>query len=85
MAFLHSGIEGDVVSQPPDEALHGRDVVWKLNRSLYGLRLAPRAWQLDLGEVLKSAGLVKSALEDSVFSCRDCATVVRVDDFSIVG
>jgi hypothetical protein len=43
-AFLQTEITGDVYMEQPDGYKVGKDLVCKLNKSLYGLKQSPRAW-----------------------------------------
>ena len=52
-AYLHAPIECDVyVKQPPGYEEHGSNFVWKLNKSLYGLKQSGRNWNNLLYEYL---------------------------------
>ena len=55
-AFLHALMEGDVWVLSPVEYYPEGDVVWKLKRSLYGLKNAPKLWQQQLAATLESQG-----------------------------
>jgi hypothetical protein len=42
--------------------------VYKLDKALYGLRQAPRAWNLKLDSTLKDLGFVHSPLEHGLYA-----------------
>lgn len=90
-AFLNGELEEEVfVAQPPGfEEKSGVNKVLKLKKALYGLRQAPRAWNLKLDQTLLSLGFERSPLEHAVYkrkSENSCLLVgVYVDDLIITG
>ena len=54
-AFLHAkAATEDLFMFPPAEFYNPEDqVVWKLNKAIYGLRSSPKAWQNHLAETLQ--------------------------------
>lgn len=63
-------------------------MVWKLCKSLYGLKQAARAWHETLREKLIEAGFTISAADSSLFICSksaDTYLLIYVDDGLIVG
>ena len=60
-AFLTGELEGELyVKQPPGYIQEGEEhKVLKLHRALYGLRQAPRAWNIKLDRTLNYLGLRK--------------------------
>jgi hypothetical protein len=68
-AFLNGILSEEVyVSQPPGYIIAGKeDAVLKLQKALYGLRQAPRAWYTKLDASLVSLGFVHSPLEHAVY------------------
>jgi len=53
---------------PPTEFYNPEDqVVWKLNKDIYGLRSSPHAWQKHLAETLQQLGMERLASEPNVF------------------
>ena len=90
-AFLHGHL-GDIVymHQPPGfaDARHP-DYVCKLNKALYGLRQAPRAWFHRLSSFLLEQGFTCSRSDPSLFVFRRDACIlyllVYVDDLIITG
>jgi hypothetical protein len=90
-AFLNGELEEKVyVKQPPGYIKEGEEhKVLKLDKALYGLRQAPRAWNIKLDRTLKSLGFEKSPLEHAIYKQgqgRDHLLVgIYVDDLLITG
>jgi hypothetical protein len=71
-AFLHGHLEEIVYcEQPPGfvDPAHP-DYVYFLQKSLYGLKQSPRAWNKRFAIYLRSLGLVPSATDTSLFVYR---------------
>ena len=68
-AFLHAGLpEGEeILVQPPPEYYSDPDVIWRLKKSLYGLKSSPRHWQDHFAEVLHRLGAVRLKSDPNVF------------------
>ena len=88
-AFLQGyKIERDVFVRPPKEFYNGS--LWKLNKTVYGLNDAARAWYLRVkGELLK-LGLNVCKLDQAVFywydsGCLSGVICLHVDDFCWAG
>ena len=66
-AFLHAkGATDDLLMFPPTEFYNPEDqVVWKLNKAIYGLRSSPSA--KHLAETLQQLGMSRLASEPNVF------------------
>jgi hypothetical protein len=68
-AFLHGTLDEDVYMwQPPgyeDQSRHG--YVYKLDKALYGIKHAPRAWYSRLSTKLTHLGFVASKADTSLF------------------
>lgn len=63
--------EGLYVKQPPGYIQEGEEhKVLKLHRALYGLRQAPRAWNIKLDRTLISLGFEKAPLEQCYVQAR---------------
>ena len=71
----------------PKEACEGKGAIWRLDKALYGLRDAPKAWWLKLTKVLLNMGLVPSELDPGMFVDKDGKGVVlaHVDDLLMLG
>ncbi|GJV02546.1 ribonuclease H-like domain, reverse transcriptase, RNA-dependent DNA polymerase [Tanacetum coccineum] len=90
-AFLHGDLKEEVyVTQPEgfvQQGNSGKD--YKLTKALYGLRQAPRAWNVKLDQTLKSLDFKKCNLEQAVYTKRSKNSTlivgVYVDDLIITG
>jgi hypothetical protein len=87
-AFLNGDIEEEVYIKPPATIRRGHEV-WRLNKSLYGLKQAARQWHMKLREKLQAAGYAGSAVDPCMFMKGDgksCVYVlIHVDDALLVG
>ena len=72
-AFLNGDLlEEEYVEQPPGFVVHGQEhKVLRLQKALYGLRQAPRAWNAKLNDSLHSLGFKRSDAEHTVYSRGD--------------
>ncbi|GJX29806.1 ribonuclease H-like domain, reverse transcriptase, RNA-dependent DNA polymerase [Tanacetum coccineum] len=90
-AFLHGELkEEEYVTQPEGFTKKGNDrKVYRLIKALYGLRQAPRAWNIKLDNTLKSLDFKKCALEQAIYTkaSKDSLLLVGVyvDDLIITG
>ncbi|GJV33972.1 ribonuclease H-like domain, reverse transcriptase, RNA-dependent DNA polymerase [Tanacetum coccineum] len=90
-AFLHGDLKEEVyVTQPEGFIQQGNSgKVYKLIKALYGLRQAPRAWNMKLDQTLKSLDFKKCNLEQAVYTRRSKTSTlivgVYVDDLIITG
>nr|GEX42470.1 ribonuclease H-like domain, reverse transcriptase, RNA-dependent DNA polymerase [Tanacetum cinerariifolium] len=89
--FLHGELKEEVyVTQPEGFTKKGNDEkVYRLIKVLYGLRQAPRAWNIKLDNTLKSLDFMKCALEQAIYTkaSKDSLLLVGVyvDDLIITG
>jgi hypothetical protein len=90
-AFLHGELEEEVyVSQPEGYVVEGKEqYVLKLSKALYGLRQAPRAWNVRLDRSLKKLKFRRCASEQAVYTRgvgkNAIILGVYVDDLIITG
>ena len=90
-AFLHGELKEEVyVSQPEGFEIKGKeDKVYKLKKALYGLRQAPRAWNIKLNRILQEFGFTRCSKEPSLYKREDKKGVlmvcVYVDDLHVTG
>ena len=88
-AYLQGNeIERDVFVKPPPEFDNG--MVWKLKKTVYGLKDAARAWYLRVKQELLQLGVKISKFDSALFSWHwagECQGVicVYVDDFLWAG
>lgn len=92
-AFLYADLDEEIYVRPPKEFPEyasdgsGERVVWRLHKSLYGLRQAPRNWFTTFAKFLVDYGFKKSLRDPCVFVYTDSKTaelqgvfVLHVDD-----
>jgi hypothetical protein len=88
-AFLHADLEEEVFVEIPKEFnIHGFDKVWKLLKSLYGLRQAPRYWSKLLCRFFASEGFVQCLIDECLFvkestDGKPIIIVFHVDDIKV--
>ncbi|GBN12713.1 Retrovirus-related Pol polyprotein from transposon TNT 1-94 [Araneus ventricosus] len=88
-AFLHGNLEDDM-SQPEGYIQAGQEQkVCKLNKAIYGLKQAARAWHLKIGESLIKYGFEQSKADPCLFKFANNGNpiyiIVYVDDLLIAG
>ena len=91
-AFLHADVDQDLFAEPPEPrewyvAGLQEDEVWKLNKSLYGYRKAPKLWHQHLVSVLDSLNYHPHLTDPSCFRNDETNTniFVHVDDGLMFG
>ena len=93
-AFLHGGLSEEVYMDLPLGYHHERESlpsnpVFRLHKSLYGLKQASRQWYAKFSQFLLSTGFKQSATDHSMFIKRDDTSflclLVYVDDTIVVG
>nr|GEX65952.1 ribonuclease H-like domain, reverse transcriptase, RNA-dependent DNA polymerase [Tanacetum cinerariifolium] len=88
-AFLHGELKEEVYVTQPEGFMKREDngKVYRLIKALYGLRQAPRAWNIKLDNTLKSLDFKKCALEQAIYTktSKDSTLLigVYVDDLII--
>nr|GEX39448.1 zinc finger, CCHC-type [Tanacetum cinerariifolium] len=89
--FLHADLTEEVYVTQPEGFIQQGNLrnVYKLTKALYGLRQAPRAWNMKLDQTLKSLDFKKCNLEQAVYTKRSKTFTlivgVYVDDLIITG
>nr|GEZ28158.1 ribonuclease H-like domain, reverse transcriptase, RNA-dependent DNA polymerase [Tanacetum cinerariifolium] len=90
-AFLHGDLKEEVCVTQPEGFIKRQDngKVYRLIKALYGLRQAPRAWNIKLDNTLNSLNFKKCALEQAIDTktSKDSTLLigVYVDDLIITG
>jgi hypothetical protein len=88
-AYLQgNSIERDVYLRPPSEFFTGK--LWKLNKTVYGLCDAARAWYMRVRDELLKLGVYVSSLDSAIFCWKNNGILegiicVYVDDFLWAG
>ncbi|GKD18813.1 putative ribonuclease H-like domain-containing protein [Tanacetum coccineum] len=79
-AFLYGTIEEEVyMCQPPGfEDLHFPDKVYKVEKALYGLHQAPRAWYETLSTYLLENGFRRGTIDKTLFIKKDKSDILLV-------
>nr|GEX43537.1 ribonuclease H-like domain, reverse transcriptase, RNA-dependent DNA polymerase [Tanacetum cinerariifolium] len=90
-AFLQRDLKEEVYVTQPEWFVQPVDSgkVYKLIKALYGLRQAPRAWNVKLDQTLKSLNFKRCNLEQAIYTRRSKTSTlivgVYVDDLIITG
>jgi hypothetical protein len=90
-AFLNGELAEVIhVQQPPGFAVGGQEhKVLRLHKALYGLRQAPRAWNIKLDASLATLGFIKCVTEHALYTRRSghglLIVGVYVDDLIVTG
>lgn len=90
-AFLNGELEKEVFMKQPSDFVDSsqKHLVCKLEKSLYGLKHAPKAWFVKFKIGLASLGFKETKLDSSLFlRCSGNATMsvlIYVDDVIIIG
>ena len=89
-AFVQATLDKDVyVSLPPmfddGTGLDSKTLCLKLNKSLYGMREAPKLWSDHLEKGLKKSGFSPSHEDPGIYYGRGMAIAVYVDDVLFFG
>lgn len=68
-AFLHGELREEAFVSQPEGFMKERSegMVYKLNKALYGLRQAPRAWNHKLNQILMELNFVRCAKEPAFY------------------
>nr|GEV29916.1 ribonuclease H-like domain-containing protein [Tanacetum cinerariifolium] len=88
-AFLYGGLDEIFYMKPPGGFFTSSNKVWRLKKSLYGLKQVPRQWNAKLTFTLTENGFSQSKSDYSLFTKSDkgvfLALLVYVDDIIITG
>ena len=88
-AFLYGDIDIDgLLVTIPDGYGNGRDDVWRLKKSLYGLKQSPRCWAKTFNEFLTGINFFKSKADECLYVYKKGGDyiylIVHVDDGLLV-
>eukprot|EP00971_Amphidinium_carterae_P349187 6490888-Amphidinium_carterae.2 len=76
-----------ILAKPPPECETNDNILWKLNKQLYGLRDSPQSeqFQQHLLTILKQIGLRQLRSDQCVYYKDDITVMVYVDDLLLIG
>ena len=85
VAFLNGDLKNEIYMYQPDGFNQDNDLVCKLNKSVYGLKQAARAWNDKFNDFLIDLNFVRSDFDPGIYIKQDEKTTVYillyVDDF----
>lgn len=84
-AFLNGKIDHDVYLKAPNGTTKNNNLVWKLQKSIYGLKQSSRIWYLTVKKILVDSGYKNSILEPCLFWKNGVMMLLYVDDILICG
>lgn len=90
-AFLHGELEEELFMRAPQGVepevdKRGHPKVWRLRKSIYGLKQSPRCFYMKLDDVLKVEGFTRIAADWGVWVLKlRVVVLVHVDDMNIIG
>ena len=89
-AFLNGELEEEIYMEPPPGFRKDKSTVWRLWKSLYGLKQASREWYKKFRSLFEDLGYTRSNADHAVFYKRNesgelIIVAVYVDDMLIFG
>lgn len=88
-AFLNGHLEEEIYMTQPEGFERGKQLVCRLNRSLYGLKQASRAWNARFHSFVERLGFRRSSSDPCLYvkgrGCNQVILVLYVDDLLVVG
>ena len=86
-AHLCSEVLRELYVEPPPEANVPSDIVWKLQRAIYGTRDAAAAWEREWTRTLNSVAFESGVSNPALLHCEklDASMVLHGDDFMTLG
>ena len=84
-AILNTPITTEIYMVPPREFIQDTNIIWRLNKALYGLRTAPKLWQQHLGATLAQLHLEQLKSDRCVWVGQHFTVLCYVDDLIIIG
>lgn len=87
-AFLNGELTEEIyLKQPPGFVINNQ--VYKLKKSLYGLKQAARVWNLTIHKVLVDDGFIQSQADKCLYiknvNNKECYLIIHVDDILVAG
>ena len=82
---MNMPITTEIYVVPPREFIQDTNIIWCLNKALYGLRTAPKLWQQHLGATLAQLHLEQLKSDRCVWVGQHFAILCYVDDLIIIG
>ena len=87
-AFLNGILEEEIYLKPPPGSNVG-NLVYRLRKSLYGLKQSARVWNQTLHETLEVYGCKQNSTDNCLYSWKEgdnvCYLLVHVDDILVAG
>ena len=77
-AYLNADLDCDVYVKQPDGFVEKPNMVWKLKKSLYGLKQSGRMWNTHLNKFLTSEGFVRSMTDPCLYTYFDGMNTVNI-------
>jgi hypothetical protein len=90
IAYLNATLTEDIYMEQPEGYINSKhpEYVWKLNKSLYGLKQAGYEWNKDLDKHLHTSGFVQNKVDPCIYTRTHANKItyigVYVDDIIIV-
>ncbi|UYV70787.1 hypothetical protein LAZ67_8000616 [Cordylochernes scorpioides] len=88
-AFLYGDLQDQIYIKQPEGFNNGTDLVWKLKKSLYGLKQSPRCWNQKIVNFMKERCLKESTADPCLFFRKTnyhlLIIAIYVDDGIIAG
>ncbi|KAI7953544.1 hypothetical protein MJO28_006091 [Puccinia striiformis f. sp. tritici] len=88
-AFLNSDLGKEIYLEQPEGFDDGSGRVWKLKKSIYGLKQSARLWHIEVEKFLKKIGFEKTYGDECVFirtkNRQSSIIYLHVDDMIITG
>ncbi|UYV67852.1 hypothetical protein LAZ67_5002251 [Cordylochernes scorpioides] len=66
-AFLYGDLQDQIYIKQPEGFNNGTDLIWKLKKSLYGLKQSPRCWNQKIVNFMKEICLKESTADPCLF------------------
>ncbi|KAJ8886966.1 hypothetical protein PR048_013180 [Dryococelus australis] len=84
-AFLNGYVDDDIYIKTPGRVKNEPGKVLKLKRSQYGLRSAPRKWNVKFHNFMETHGMKRSASDFCLYIGENVWLIIWVDDMLVTG